>query len=573
MAEDPTYESVNEGEADAALEAQSGLLRNSAVMASGSILSRITGIARDITLTAALGLATTADAFTVGNSLPGIVYVLVIGGALNAVFVPQLVRRMKDDRDGGQAYTDSLLSLTVVILLVVSVAAVALAPWIVSLYVTSDFSEGQFSMTVAFARYCLPQIFFFGLYTMLTQVLNARGRFGPPMFAPILSNCVAIATYLSFFLIVGPSAASDGLLTAQQTAWLGLGTTLGIAAQALILLPVVARSGYKWRFSRRWRGMGMRKAGRLAGWTLGLVAVTQLAFVVVSRLATQANVNAAESGQASAGLRTYTLGYLVFMIPHGIVTVSIVTAMLPNLSRTVHAGLWRAAGLEIGHTMRLAASVITPIALVILLGAQPLVGLLFQYGATNAAAAAQLGSVVSIFILGLLPFTLYYVLQRGWYAAEDTRTPFLFALLLNAVFVGAAVPLFYRAGPGAGQVEALAFAFSAANWVTFVVAWPMLRREYGYLDTRRTLSTLARIAVAGAVAVAAAVLAHRLVLPNYVVGGTRGSALVDLAGIAIFVLGGFAVTAWILRVSEFRELVYWIWSHTPMSGRHQTPTE
>ena len=174
----------DEREADLAVRAQAGLLRNSAVMASGSIVSRITGILRNVSLTAALGLTISADAFALGNSLPDIVYVLIIGGALNAIVVPQLVRRMKDDSDGGKAYTDSLISLTGVLLLVVTVASVLLAPVIVALYATSSYTQEQIDLAVAFARYCLPQIFFFGLYTMLAQVLNSRERFGMPMFAP-----------------------------------------------------------------------------------------------------------------------------------------------------------------------------------------------------------------------------------------------------------------------------------------------------------------------------------------------------------------------------------------------------
>lgn len=555
--QDPSFESINEAEADAAVEAQSGLIRNSATMAGGSILSRVTGILRDMSLAAALGMAISRDAFTIGVSLPNIVYVLVIGGALNAVFVPQLVRRMRDDADAGRAYTDSLLSLTGVLLLAVTVVAVLAAPWIVRVYATSSYSADEMAMAIAFARYCLPQVLFLGIYTMLAQVLNARGSFGPPMFAPILSNLVAIAAYVSFLALAGTTPA-NGVLTSTQTAWLGLGTTLGIAAQALILIPYVTRSGYRWRFSRRWRGMGMRKSAKLAGWTMGLVAATQVAFLVVSRLATQANVDAASTGGAPAGLATYTQGFLVFMIPHGIITVSIVTAQLPNLSRTVHAGLLKAAGLEIGHTMRLAAVVITPVALVLMFAAQPLSAVLFRYGATQAAAANELGVVIAAFMLGLLPFTLYYVLQRGWYAAEDTRTPFLLALFTNGVFIVAAVSLFRAAGSGGPQVTMLAVAYSASNWLTFLVAWPMLRRSYGSLDSRRTFAVLARITVAAVVAIALNVLVHLTVFPFYEVQDSKWRALLDLVITGSVISAGYGICSWLLRVAEIRELSRWV---------------
>jgi putative peptidoglycan lipid II flippase len=547
----------DEREADLAVRAQAGLLRNSAVMASGSIVSRITGVLRNISLTAAIGLTISADAFALGNSLPDIVYVLVIGGALNAVFVPQLVRRMKDDADGGKAYTDSLLSLTGVLLLIVTVTSVLLAPLIVSLYATSTYSSEQVGLAVAFARYCLPQIFFFGLYAMLSQVLNSRGRFGMPMFAPIFNNLVAIATYVSFILIFG-TAADDGLIDATQAMWLGVGTTLGIAAQALILVPVMLRSGYRFSFSRQWRGMGLGKAGRLAGWTIGLVAVTQAAFIVISRLATQANVNASEVGAPPAGLFTYTNAYLVFMIPHGIVTVSIVTAQLPGLSRLVHAGQRRAAGLDIGHTMRLVALVIAPLATALTLAAQPLANLLFNYGAASADQASQLGTVISIFMLGLLPFTLFYVLQRGWYANEDTRTPFLFSVLMNGVLVALAIPLFARAAPGPNQVSALAIAYSTACLVTFLVAWPTLRRSYGFLDSRATLWALVRIGAAVAAAIVAVALLHRFVLPPFSLDDGKAAALISLIVISAVVAAAYGIVAWLLRIPEMHEITGWV---------------
>ena len=353
---------ANEDEvAEAARESQAGdiaanppsaagraMARNSAVMATGTIASRVTGVLRDVAMTAALGFFLVSDAFSLGNSLPTIVYILVIGGALNAVFIPQLVRRMKEDSDGGQAYADRLLTLVATLLLVLSIAAVIAAPWIVDLYTPSDYPQNEFDLAVAFARLCLPQIFFYGLYAMLSQVLNSRGRFGAPMFAPIANNIVAIATFGLFIVIAGTSAAADGVLSTDQVLILGIGTTLGVMLQALILLPVMWRSGYAWRPRFDWRGAGLGKAGSLAAWTIGLVLVNQVAYVFITRLATQANVNASATDAVAAGLTTYQKAHLIFMLPHSVITVSIVTAMLPALSRIAHAGDLRQVGLGRG---------------------------------------------------------------------------------------------------------------------------------------------------------------------------------------------------------------------------------
>jgi putative peptidoglycan lipid II flippase len=263
-------------------------------MASGTVVSRVTGILRDVAMTAALGFYLVSDAYSLGNALPTVVYILVIGGALNAVFIPQLVRRMKEDSDGGKAYADRLLTFVGITLVAMSIIAVLAAPLIVDLYTPADYPQSDFDLAVAFARLCLPQILFYGVYTMLGQVLNARGHFGVPMFAPIANNIIAIATFLLFIAVAGTSAAADGVLTTDQVLILGIGTTLGVVVQALILVPVLMRSGYSYRPRFDFRNGGLGKAGGLAAWTIALVLINQAVYVVITRLATQANVDAKE---------------------------------------------------------------------------------------------------------------------------------------------------------------------------------------------------------------------------------------------------------------------------------------
>jgi len=317
---------------------EASLIKSSALMASGTVVSRITGVGRDVAMTAALGFFIVADAYSLGNTLPNIVYILVVGGALNAVFIPQLVRHMRDDLDSGAAYTDRLLTLIVSALLLLSVIAVIAAPWIVSLYATSEYSDSQRALAVAFAQFCLPQILFYGVYTVFSQVLVARGHFGAAMFAPIINNVIAIGVFVCFLAVAGSSAAADGALSSTEVAWLGIGSTVGVAAQALILVPVLWRSGYVLRPRFDWRGTGLRKTGSLAAWTIGLVLVNQLGYIVITRLATFANVIAENNALIPAGLTTYQKAHLIFILPHSVITVSLVTALLPRLSRSAHEG-------------------------------------------------------------------------------------------------------------------------------------------------------------------------------------------------------------------------------------------
>jgi putative peptidoglycan lipid II flippase len=530
---------------------EAAMMRSSAVMAVGTLASRVTGVLRDTVLTAALGLTIVRDAFALGNSLPNVIYILVVGGALNAVFVPQLVRRMKDDSDGGRAYANALLSATGTVLLVLTVSAVLLAPWIVSLYATNGYTAEQTALAVTFARYCLPQIFFYGLYTMLAQVLNARGHFAMPMFAPIANNVVAIATYTLYLVVVGGGPAQTGVLTPQETALLGIGTTAGVVVQALILIPVLVRTGYSFRYSRRWRGLGLTKAARLAGWTIGLVALNQIGFMVITRLATQANVSASEAGQGAVGLATYQTAYLIFILPHSVVTVSIVTALLPSLSRTVHSGRLREAAGEISRASRIIVLLVAPIAASLFLLGGPIASLLFGWGAADAEQTNHLGNTTQIFALAILPFTVYYVLLRGWYASEDTRTPFFLTMVLNVVNIAAALALFSLVTPGAQQVYGLALAFVIGYWFILVVAWPVLSRRMGGLQTRATVVTFSKVLLASLAAVGVQLL---LPLQRYQAGDPKVTALWQCIQVSVIVLVVYVIAVALLRIPEARDL-------------------
>ena len=532
-------------------------MKPSAVMAAGTVASRITGVFRDIAATAALGFFLVSDAFSLGNSLPTVIYILVIGGALNAVFVPQLVRRMKEDADDGRAYADRLITLVGSLLLVFSILAVLCAPLIVDLYTPDNYPANEYDLAVAFARLCLPQVLFYGIYTMLSQVLNARGRFGAPMFAPIANNIVAISTFLLFIAVAGTSAAADGVLTTDQVLILGIGTTLGVIVQALILIPVLVRSGYRWKPRFDWKGSGLGKTGSLAIWTIGLVFVNQAAYIVITRLAAKANVDAAAAGLVAAGLTTYQKAHLVFMLPHSVITVSIVTAMLPALSRVAHDGNLRKVGDDVGATMRLVAALIVPIAAILMCVGTGVAILLFGYGAATPEQAGIMGAIVSIFMIGLLPFTLFYVMLRGYYALEDTKTPFWITVGFNIALLAIAVPLFNASRAGGFQVGSLALSYGIAYWIAFIVSWFILGRRLGGLDTKRTVITLAKLVVAGLVSLGAMFATFAFVFERGAriyerskLGVLEEVVLISLIGLAVYLL-----CAWILRVHEVGQAI------------------
>lgn len=551
------------GVADAEADATRSVVRSSALMAAGTITSRITGVLRDITITAALGFAILADTYALGNSLPNIIYILVIGGALNAIFIPQLVRHMRTDADGGDGYADRLITLVGLILVAATVLAIVCAPWIVEIYTTSNFTEEQLSLATAFARFCLPQIVFYGLYTMFSQVLNSRMHFGAPMFAPIVNNVVMIATALGFIFVAGTTATTS-TITPGQVMWLGIGTTLGVAAQAAVLVPVLIRVGYKWRPRFDFRGHGLGKAGSLAGWTIGLVLVNQVGFLVISRLATQANFLAEQTGGVPQGLATYQRAFLVFMLPHSVITISLVTALFPRMSKSAAVGALREVAHDVAEGIRLIAALLLP-CVMFLVAFGPMLGtVFFGFGANRGAPATYTGLVVSVFALGMLPFGIFYILLRGWYAVEDTRTPFYLTVVYNLI----AMPLtflLFSVAPSELAVCALALAYGLAYWITISIAWVWLSRRLGGLETGLTVRTLVRMSIAAIVAAALGLAA--VVLWAVAVGNATGGDIYNqltasqLTSLFVLIAGGLVtVVAYLglshlLRISEVQSVI------------------
>jgi putative peptidoglycan lipid II flippase len=527
-----------------------GLGGASGVMAVGTMASRLTGVLRDTALGAALGTAVLADTYTVANTIPNTIYALLAGGAITAVFVPQLVRHLKEDEDGGTVYTQRLLTLATLLLLAVSVLAVVFAPWIVRLYATSDWSADDFAVSTAFARYCLPEILFYGLFTMFQQVLNARGKFAAPMFAPILNNVVVIATCGLFAVVVGGNALTTSTITDGQIALLGLGTLVGIAVQALVLVPVMRRAGFRWRPRFDFRNAGLGRVGTLASWTFVYVATNQLVFLVIARLATSANTLDG-TGDADVGLTSYLRAFLVFVLPHSVITLSVVTALMPRMAGHAIGGRLRQVADDLTGGLRLSLVGIVPATAALVVLAPLVAVVLFGYGATDIADARAIGSVTQLFVLGLVPYTVFFVLVRGYYALEDTRTPALVNLLLNALNVAGALLLFSLA-PDDLKVQALAAAYLPAYTVAAVVMWVLLSRRLGGLEVFTTVQALVRLIVA---AVPAGLL---MLLVSWAATTALGSGrLGSLVGILVALplgAGLFLLVARRLRVEEISEL-------------------
>ncbi|MFD7321106.1 murein biosynthesis integral membrane protein MurJ [Streptomyces sp. NPDC059875] len=522
------------------------VLRSGALMAAGSLVSRATGFVRSAIVAAALGAGPIADGYAVGNSIPTIVYMLLLGGALNAVFVPELVKAAKEHDDGGVAYTDRLLTVCVLALLVLTAGAVLAAPAIVDAY--TDYTGAQESMTAAFARYCLPQIFFLGLFTLLGQVLNARGRFGAMMWTPVLNNVVVIAVFALFL-----ATAAGGDLTAGETALLGWGTTAGIAFQALALVPSLRAARFRWRPRFDWRGSGLTAPLRSAGWLVLLVLTNQAAYWVTTKLATAAGTRAEELGAGGGfGFAAYNNAYLLWAVPHGIVTVSLVTALLPRMSGAAADGDLAGVRKDVSYALRTSAAAVVPAACALFALAVPLMGLVFQYGRTGPSEIRAMAWILMAFAPGLIAFSGQYVCTRAFYALRDTRTPFLLNLVITGLNAGLSLTA-YALLPATWAVAGVAAAYSLALWAGWALTAYVLRRRLagpGPVPSARSASArsaLARLLVAAVPAAGFALLAADMTAPT-------GALAAGLAG-GLTILAVFGILARPLRLTEVQALL------------------
>jgi putative peptidoglycan lipid II flippase len=533
-------------------DASSALVRNSTVMAAGTVVSRVLGFGRTAVFAAALGTMLTGSTFAIANTVPNIIYILIAGGVLNAVLVPQLVRAMKRGEERSRAYTDGLLTVAGLLLLLVAVVATLAAPLIIDLYTFGKLDEADSAVATTFAYWCLPQIFFYGLYTVLGQVMTSRGRFGPMMWAPIVNNLVAIATGLAFISLFTVDPSNPSSLSDAAIAFLGVGTTLGVALQALVLVPVLRRSGFGWRPRFALRGLGLRRAGDLARWTFLFVLVNQLAYIVVVVLGTGADVAAKDANlDVGIGYNAYSNAYLMFLLPHSIVTVSVVTGMLPRLSSDAAEGRLLAVRDQLSEAWRLTAvAVVLAAAGYIALGTD-LAGVLFSGGNADPDDARYIGLLVGAFALGLPAFSAQYIALRGFYAFEDTRTPFLIQCVIAATNVGLALAL-YAVLPLRQRMLGVALAYSLTYVVGLALSTAVLRRRVGDLDGKRVVRTYVRLAAAAVPAALAGWLVSWLVSRS--LGNGLTGSLASLAAGGLVLLAVYLLLARVLHVRELSTL-------------------
>ena len=554
----------------------------SAVMALGTTFSRLSGFLRSVLLAAALGNLLHADIFNIANTIPNMLYILLAGGIFNAVLVPQLVRTMKDDNDGGAAYANRIVTLAILFLGAVTVGLVVAAPWVMRIFLQSSFFEPemaeQLQSSVNFARYCLPQVFFYGMFVLLGQILNARGKFGPMMWAPIANNAISVLVLVVYLAIFGTAQAADDYagFSSNQELLLGLGSTAGIVAQLLILIPYLRAAGFSFSPRFDFLHVGLGQTFRLGAWTVLFVIVNQIAYTVVVRLAsggtTDASTNAGTAyADTGTGYTIYLYTFLLVMLPHAIVTVSLATAVLPQLSRLASDRDLASFASTLASAIRTALVFIVPFACLLWVTAPQLAAVVWGWNSSASETIDLYVPSLTLFGLGLVFFTVHYLVLRGFYALELNRTVFFIQCAVAATNIVAAVTLVGRANPQQ-TAPALVLAYAASYAVGAALSYLVLRQRLGDLETVRLLRFFGKVLAASACATGVGYL---------VMAGLEGAmpapestshlwsqlgALVQLAVVSLVAGLVFLAVAQLLRIAEVNELLAVIMRRK--SGKH-----
>lgn len=546
------------GEDAAKPPARSRMGRSTAIMASGTAVSRLLGVARNALLVAAIGVnAGAANAYEVANKIPNALFAIMAAGVFNAVLVPQIVRAFQ--REGGKRTVDRILTLGGVVSLTVTALFTVGAGVMVRVY-SDNWPPELVALATAMALWCIPQLFFYGIYTLLGQVLNARGQYGPFMWAPVLNNIVGIAGLVAYLAIFGqyaaPAGEISGVLTETWTpgriALLAGVATAGIAAQALILIWPLLRGGYRWRWV--WRGpKGELRAVRVvAGWALAAVLLEQVGVVLTSRVATAANPG--DLDPAIAGNAAYYNALMLYLVPHSLITVSILTVLFTSMSRLAAAGDMAGLRAEVSRGLRV-IGVFTLYASAALIVLAPLI-VRIVLPSEEPVVINSVAEVVTAMSLGLVPLGAMVLLKRVFFVLEDAKSIFLIHIPMTIVWVGIAYGARELLDPR-WWVVAVGLGLAASNAVALLFRTAGLRRKLGGIDGRRVMKVYAKAGLATVLSAGTGWALTRLAPGVGDLGGVEGWALTValVAGIALAMLAVYGAVLTLVRVQEWKDIV------------------
>lgn len=559
--------------------------RNSLIMASGTAASRITGQIRTILLAAALGTTgMAANAYQAGAMIPQVIYTLVSGGVFNAVLVPQIVRTLK--AKDAEERLNKLITFAIVLLAAVTVLMACCTPLLARMYVNG--SPQLIALTEAFTLWCMPQIFFYGLYTVIGQVLAAKNHFATYAWSSVGANVISCIGFVAFIVMFGNGTEEPLAFWTQDKLLLTAGMwTLGVAFQALILFAPLRRIGIHYRFKWGPRGIGLRQMGPVAAWSLGIVVVDQLANVLITRVTTSApqlaESNLGLSQFDVAGNATYQNASTIYLLPYSLIAVSVATAIFPQISAAVADRRIDAAREDLSDALRSVGTIMFFFTAAFLVMPLSITRALLP----SVAVKQALLICAPLMALGVaLPLTsAYLIIQRTFYAFEDGKSPFIFMCIFNGLQL-ALMYLLMAFLPATQWVTVVALSSTLSYIISFVPLVFMLRKRFERrLDGKRIASAYVKAFVAAAAATVAGLLLRQPVysLLGIEVGADDGSmswvqslGSAALLGIALAIV--YFGALWLMRSDELMSVVALVRRKLPggakaTGGESQIPAE
>ncbi len=524
------------------------LRRGSVLMATGTLVSRGTGLLRTLLLVAAIGtVGPVADAFDIANTLPTMLFALVSAGAIQSVLMPQIMAAIQ--AENAQERLDKLLTLAVITLAVLTALLVAAVPLLIRLFsLVGDWPPEQLALAITFGYWCVPQVFFYGLFTVLGDMLSARGQFGAFGWAPVANNIISIAGFGAFVWLWGSARTElPGLegWTTTQTVVLAGTATLGIVVQALILVVALRRGGFPWRLRLGVRGIGLRTASRVVGWTLGAVALEQVGVTYLRNVMAAAGVEATAGGSVAAGPATYSSVLLIYLLPHSVLMVPIITALFPRLSAAAARGDLAGVRADLSTGLRLAAVVTVFATTVVVVLAGPLLKAVLPTASVEMIEVAI--PVLQAMAPGLVALGATILVKRMYFALGDGRSVFVIQVLATTVSVIVVLVATWVLDFRWWTVAAAA-AGSLAAWVSVLARVRGMRRKLGGIDGHRVLRVYVRTGLASLVAGAAGLALMRLV--DAPAALTWVQAVAVTAGIGLVMVGVYLAGLRLMRVRE-----------------------
>lgn len=529
----------------------SSLMRSSAIMAVGTLASRVTGFFRSTLLVAALGSGALGDVFNTANTIPNIVFDILLGGVLTAAHVPLLIKARNRSEKYGEEFEQRLFTVLLAALGLITALAMAAAPLLIDLY-ASKFTPQQHRVAEIFLLFFLPQIFFYGFAAVAGASLNSRGRFGAPMWTPVLNNIVVIGVLVAF-MVITHGDLTPGTISDSQISILGIGVTAGVAAQAIGLIPSMRRLGFNFRPRFDFRRAELTQMWGMASWTLLYVLAQQIALVVYTNLANAAGARGVrEHLDRGVGLTPWSNAYAFFQLPYAVVAISIITAILPRMTQSAAEGRLDRLAAELREGLRLSLALMLPAVALLFGAASEICFVLFAHGSASPADAEVIAQVLRVFALALTPFAVLQLLQRGFYALSDTKTPALIAFFSTAT--GALAAFLLSTVLSTPHVVLGIAGAQGLSWTCgCLVSIVLLRRRLGRLGGREVLGLAGKAAVCSLAAFAVAELAHVFVVPRLDQSFMLSALVLALVG----VLGGgaYLICATLIRVREVNQVV------------------